>query len=166
MKHIIGMTLFLAGLWLLLSGYFLGWLLALGVASIALTVFIVHRMEVVDHEAFPIHLGPRALLYYPWLLKEIVVSNITVAKAILSGPNAIHPEVLTVDATQDSEVGLVTYANSITLTPGTISSSVDDNRITVHALLKETADGVRSGDMDRRVSRMTNMPGSRPGGAA
>ena len=154
MAHLIGMAIFLAGLWLALSGYLLGWLLALGAASIALAVWIVHRMEVVDREAFPIHLTSKVLTYYPWLFKEIVVSNIVVAKAIISG--RIQPEVFTVDASQDSELGLVVYANSITLTPGTITTGVDDNRVTVHALLTETADGVRAGDMDRRIAKMTN----------
>ncbi|MEQ8664557.1 MAG: Na+/H+ antiporter subunit E [Rhodospirillales bacterium] len=154
MAHLIGMAIFLAGLWLALSGYLLGWLLALGGASVALTVWIVHRMEVSDQEAFPIHLSPRIVTYYPWLAKEIVLSNIVVAKAIISG--RIQPEVFTVDATQDSELGHVVYANSITLTPGTITTGVEDARVTVHALLKETADGVRGGEMDRRISHMTN----------
>jgi len=156
------MTVFLAGLWLLLSGYLIGWLLALGAASVALSVWIVHRMEVIDREAFPIHLSYRAIVYFPWLFKEIVISNFVVAKAILAGRSAIQPEVLTVDATQDSEVGLVTYANSITLTPGTITTGLDDGKMTVHALLKSTADGVRSGDMDKRVSKMTNIRGDVP----
>lgn len=163
LAHLIGIAIFLAGLWLALSGYLLGWLLALGAASVALAVYIVHRMEVVDREAFPIHLSPRVLTYYPWLAKEIVLSNLVVAKAIISG--RIRPEVLTVDAGQDSELGQVVYANSITLTPGTISTAVEDNRITVHALLKETADGVRAGDMDRRIARMTNTPKQTGGGA-
>lgn len=156
MRHLVGMSLFLAGLWLLLSGYLIGWLLALGVASIALSVYIVHRMEVIDHEAFPIHLGLGALVYYPWLFKEIIVSNFVVAKAIIVGPKGIQPEMLVVEASQDSEVGYVTYANSITLTPGTITTGLDDNKMTVHALLTSTADGLRTGEMDQRVSRMTN----------
>lgn len=156
MAHIIGMAVFLAGLWLLLSGYLLAWLLALGAASVALAIYIVHRMEVIDHEAFPIHMSLGGLGYWPWLVKEIVLSNISVAKAIIAGPGAIQPEVLTVDASQDSELGHVVYANSITLTPGTITTGVEEGRMTVHALLKSTADGVRGGEMDRRVSRMTN----------
>ncbi len=155
MAHALGLAIFLAGLWLLLSGYFLGWLLALGAASVALIVYIAHRMDVADHEGFPIHLGPSALTYWPWLLKEIVLSNFTVARAII-GPLRIQPQVLTATASQDSEVGRVTYANSITLTPGTISIGVTDDKIEVHALLDETADGIRDGAMDRRVAKMTN----------
>ena len=51
-------------------------------------------------------------------------------------------------------VGQVAYANSITLTPGTISLDVRDNQILVYALTKEAADGVESGEMDRRVAAL------------
>lgn len=155
MAHAFGLSIFLAGLWLLLSGYLLGWLLALGGVSVALIVYIAHRMDVADHEGFPIHLSISALTYFPWLIKEIVVSNLTVARAIV-GPLRIQPQVFTVDAGQDNELGRVVYANSITLTPGTVSIGVTGEKIDVHALLDETAAGVREGSMDRRVASMTN----------
>jgi len=155
LAHALGLGVFLASLWLLLSGYLLGWLLALGFASIVLIVYIAHRMDVADHEGFPVHLTLAALTYWPWLFKEIVVSNIVVARAIV-GRLKIQPQVLTTKATQDSELGRVVYANSITLTPGTISINLVGEDIEVHALLDETADGVREGGMDRRVSAMTN----------
>jgi multicomponent Na+:H+ antiporter subunit E len=50
-------------------------------------------------------------------------------------------------------VGVATYANSITLTPGTISVDVREGEILVHALTKEGAAGLLSGEMDRRVTR-------------
>lgn len=156
MVHLAGMAVFLSALWLLLSGYLIGWLLVLGIASVLVALYIVHRMEFVDHETFPIHLTVRGLGYFPWLLKEIVVSNVTVARAIIAGPTSIQPQVFTVDASQDSELGQVVYANSITLTPGTVSTGLEDGQITVHALLHETAESVRAGEMDRRIARMTN----------
>jgi multicomponent Na+:H+ antiporter subunit E len=54
---------------------------------------------------------------------------------------------------QRSAVGLCTHANSITLTPGTISVEVGPDEFLVHALTSAAAEGVRSGDMDRRVKR-------------
>ncbi len=57
-------------------------------------------------------------------------------------------------ASQKTVLGQVIYANSITLTPGTVSLSVDNNEIEVHALSKEFAEGLQSGEMDRRVATL------------
>ncbi len=154
MIHALGPGLFLGSLWLLLSGYFEAWLLWLALASVISVVFIVHRMDVTDHEGFPLHLGSRAVFYFPWLFWQIVKSNIDVARAILK--NDISPQVIRVRATQDSELGRTIYGNSITLTPGTITIGLEDDALDVHALLNETAAGVQTGDMDRRVSEMSN----------
>lgn len=164
MLHALGSGLFLGGLWLLLSGYFEAWLLWLALASVLSIVYIAHRMDVTDHEGFPLHLGPRALIYFPWLAWEVVKSNLDVAKAILT--NQINPQVIHVKATQDSELGRTIYANSITLTPGTVTIGLEDDGLEVHALLDETAAGVETGDMDRRVSAMSNTRGNNAGGAA
>jgi multicomponent Na+:H+ antiporter subunit E len=56
-----------------------------------------------------------------------------------------------VPATQRTDVGKVIYANSITLTPGTVSVEIENDRILVHAITREAAEGLESGDMDRRV---------------
>ncbi|MDP4795414.1 MAG: Na+/H+ antiporter subunit E [Rhodospirillales bacterium] len=151
MTQAIALALALAGFWILLSGYWLTLIVCLGVASIALCVFLAWRMDVCDHEGHPVHLTFRGLTYFPWLLKEIVMSNIAVAKAILAGPDAIRPQVLRVKANQSDDLGVTVYANSITLTPGTVSISIDDNFITVHALMDDTADGLRTGEMDDKV---------------
>jgi len=144
---------FLLLLWLLLSGHFSDpLLLGLGVVSVLLVVFIARRKDVSDPEGHPIHLMFRAVLYWPWLLKEIVVANIDVAKAILKTPMAIEPTVFTVTGSQKSELGRVIYANSITLTPGTVTVDLDDDRLTVHALTRAGLEGVESGEMDRRVA--------------
>lgn len=147
------LAVFLYILWLLLSGHFSEpLLLGLGVASVLAVVFIAHRMEVSDPEGHPVHLMVRVVLYWPWLLKEIVVANIDVAKAIVSNPMAIAPTVFTVTGSQKSELGRVIYANSITLTPGTVTIDLEDDQFTVHALTTAGLDGVESGEMDRRVT--------------
>jgi multicomponent Na+:H+ antiporter subunit E len=149
----VSLAVFLAILWLLLSGHFSDpLLLGLGALSVLLVVSIAHRKEVSDPEGHPVHLTARGLLYWPWLLKEIVLANIDVAKAILRTPMAIAPTVFTVTGSQKSELGLVVYANSITLTPGTVTIDLTDNKLTVHALTKAGLEGVESGEMDRRVA--------------
>jgi multicomponent Na+:H+ antiporter subunit E len=143
----------MAATWLLLSGHYEPLILAFGAFSCALTVYVAHRrMSIVDEEGQPLQAGWRAPLYWIWLVKEILKSNLDVAKRILAPRLDITPRFITVDATQPTEFGQVIYANSITLTPGTTSLRVYDGKIDVHALTKESADGLLSGEMDRRVT--------------
>ena len=62
-----------------------------------------------------------------------------------------------VTTSQKTDLGRVLYANSITITPGTVSIMVYDDRIMVHAISKEGADSLNQGEMDRRVTRMEGL---------
>ena len=140
--------------WLLLSGIFTPFLLILGLASCALVVLVMLRMEVADREGHPLHLTWRGvLIYWPWLVIEIVKSNIDVVKRILSPSLPISPTLVRVRASQTTDLGQVIYANSITLTPGTVSVDVSNGEILVHSLSREGAESLLEGDMDRRVVR-------------
>ena len=149
------LSLFLAlfGFWLLLSGYFETFLIVAGAGSAGAVVLLAHRMYVVDHEGHPIHLGRSALTYWPWLFVEIVKSAWDVTRIILNPRLPVSPTLVRTKTTQKTTVGVVTYANSITLTPGTISVDVSPGEILVHALTGEAAAGLLSGEMDRRVTR-------------
>ncbi len=154
MPHLISLAAVCYGLWLLLSGHYHDpLLLGLGVLSVAVVTAIAHRMDVVDREGHPIHLTARAVLYWPWLWWEIIRSNFDVARRILAPRMPISPTVVRLRASQKSELGRVIYANSITLTPGTVSIELEENIITVHALTREAAAALRAGDMDRRVTK-------------
>ncbi len=142
----------LYGLWLLLSGHYQPLLLGLGVASTIVVVLIARRMDLIDREGHPIHLSWRFLLYIPWLVWEIVKANIDIARVIVRPKMAIRPAVLRLKGTQKSELGHVIYANSITLTPGTVTIGLEEGVLSVHALTREAAEGLKSGDMDRRVA--------------
>lgn len=137
--------------WLLLSGMFTPFLLTTGAAS-ALGVFLLaRRMDVIDHEGFPIHLGWQALVsYWPWLIKEIIKSAWDVSKRILHPQLPISPTLVEFVPAQKTDLGLVIHANSITLTPGTISVEVAPGRFLVHALTREGAAGLAGSEMDRR----------------
>ena len=137
-----------------MSGIFEPLILILGVFSCALVVVIAMRMDVIDHEAVPVHLTFKVLLYWPWLLWEIVKANIDVTKRVL-GFADISPTMVRIKATQKTDLGIVIFANSITLTPGTISIDVDeDGYILVHALSRDGTEGLEGGDMDRRVTEL------------
>lgn len=154
MLHAISLVLVLFGTWLLLSGFFEPLLLGLGIVSCLVVGFIAHRMDMVDHEGHPIHLGWRALTYWIWLAMEIVKANLDVARRIVDPKLPIHPVLIQVKTSQRSELGQVIYANSITLTPGTVSIRVAENTILVHAVAEEMAKDLESGEMDRRVTAM------------
>jgi multicomponent Na+:H+ antiporter subunit E len=154
LSHAISLAAVLFGLWLLLSGHYVLLLLGLGVLSVIMVVVIALRMDVVDKEGHPVHLGAKVLRYWPWLLWEIVKANIDVARLILNPRMPISPTIVRLKTTQKSELGRVIYANSITLTPGTVSIDIDGSQIEVHALTRAAADALRSGDMDRRVTRL------------
>lgn len=147
----ISLWVFLYVLWIILSGYFTPLLLGLGAVSCTLVVYIAHRMDVIDHEGHPSHLSLRILPYWSWLCWEIVKSNFDVAKIILSPKMPISPVMFETKASQQSELGQVTYANSITLTPGTVSVKLQNSVLLVHALTVEGAEAVLTGEMDRRV---------------
>ena len=137
-----------------MSGIFEPHILMLGVFSCALVVVIAMRMDVIDHEAVPVHITFKVLLYWPWLLWEIVKANIDVTKRVL-GFAMISPTMVRIKATQRSDLGIVIFANSITLTPGTISIDVDeDGYILVHALSRNGTEGLEGGAMDRRVTEL------------
>ncbi len=153
MSRAISIALVLYGLWLLLSGHYVPLLLSLGVVSVVLVVMIAIRMNVADPEGHPIHLGAKATLWYwPWLVWEIIKANITVTRHILNPRLPISPTLVRVKATQKSALGKVVYANSITLTPGTVSIDVDGPTISVHTLTREAAEDLKRGEMDRRVT--------------
>lgn len=154
MFHAIGLGVTLYGIWLLLSGIYEPLLLSLGLASVILVVLISHRMDVIDREAVPLHLYWRILPYLIWLMKEIVLANIHVARLILDPRLPISPRMIRVKATQSSDLGRVIHANSITLTPGTVSVEIEDDVILVHALSREAAEGTLEGGIDRRVTAL------------
>ncbi len=140
--------------WLLLSGIYTPFLVLSGlVASIAVAL-LAQRMELADREGHPIHLGLAALAYWPWLLKEIAKSGWQVSRIILDPRLPISPTFVRFKPSQTSSVALATHANSITLTPGTITVDAEHDSFLVHALTREGAQAVVDSEMDRRASRM------------
>jgi multicomponent Na+:H+ antiporter subunit E len=150
MRYVISLALVMAALWLGLSGLFKPVILALGVVSIALAAWLSWRMDVIGVEHNPGLFSWRLPFYWAWLVWQIVLSNIDVAKAVFN-PGRIRQRVIRVPARQSRELTRVTYANSITLTPGTVSLRLEGNEVVVHALTEAGAEGVLSGEMGERV---------------
>ena len=149
--RVIGLLVVLAATWLVLSGHWTPDILVAGAVSCVLVAVLARRMGAVDEEGFPVQLVPGLVLYLPWLAWQVAVANVAVARTILSPRMKLDAGAGWVPAHQKTPVGLVTFANSITLTPGTVSLSVDEDRILVHALSRKGLEELEEGGMDRRV---------------
>ena len=139
--------------WMVLSGHYTIITVPAGILSVLGVVALSRRMGVADEEGHPIHLLPRAITYWPWLALEIAKSAWDVTKIILHPKLPITPTLIRVRASQRSAVGLSAYANSITLTPGTITARVSGHEFLVHALTRSAAEDLAEGTMDRRVKK-------------
>ncbi|MEM7429391.1 MAG: Na+/H+ antiporter subunit E [Pseudomonadota bacterium] len=151
-SRLLLLVLLLAMAWLFWSGIFKPLIVAFGVFSCVLALYLASRMEYFDNETFALHFGVRLFKYWAWLVKEIVKSSLDVTRIVLHPKLPISPKVVDIKATAKRPVYHVLLANSITLTPGTLSLDVYKGVIKVHALTEEGADDVISGEMDRRVA--------------
>lgn len=129
-------------------------LLGLGLGSCLLVTALVHRMDRIDGSPTNWGLAGRSLFYVPWLLLEILKSNLHVTRLILDPSLPIRPQLISGPASQKSELGQVIYANSITLTPGTVTLDLRDGQVLVHAISEVTASGITDGEMNRKVAAL------------
>ena len=154
--------------WLLMSGHYTVLIISLGVVSVGFCVWLSHAINAIDDEGLPTHIFARLPAYLVWLCGEIVKSNYATAKLILGGHS--DPEIFHVTATQKTAAGLATYANSITLTPGTVTMDIDESALEdqflVHALHADFGGDVRSNDMDRPVTALEMDIDPKPKGKA
>ena len=157
------LTLALTGLWLLLSGYFDNpLLLGFGAASVALCVLLAARAGVLDFEGVPTGLMPRVFGYWLWLFVEIGKANIIVARQAIAIEPKLSPKLMKIVSPTRTNAGLATFANSITLTPGTVTVDLEPGYMVVHALTEALADEAAINDMGRRVAALEGAP--KPGG--
>ncbi len=152
MFHSVSLFIVLYVFWLLLSGFFTAFLLSAGAGAALAVVWFARRMDLVDGEGHPIHLGPKVMLYWPWLLKEIVKSAWDVSRIIMHPKLPISPTLVRFKPGQRTDVGLVIHANSITLTPGTITIEASSGEFLVHGLTRRGAEGTVQSEMDRRIT--------------
>lgn len=94
------------------------------------------------------------LCYVCVLLKEILVANLKVCHLILSEEEEIEPALVEFTADMETPTGRAFYANAITLTPGTITVSVEDDKYTVHCLDESMAEGLVDSGLEQRLHRL------------
>lgn len=144
--------------WLLLSGMFVPFLLAAGFGCAIAVKLFSRRLNAIAQEGDVLVLNwKRVVAYYPWLVKEIIVAAWDVSKRILNPRLPISPALVEIVPSQKTDVGLVIHANSITLTPGTISVEVEHGRFLVHALTEEGARSLTDSEMNRRCAELEEV---------
>ena len=143
--------------WLLMSGHYTPLVTGLGVVSVGFATWMAVRINGHDREGLPFHLMAGLPGYILWLFREIAVSNISTIRLILVGQ--ADPVLFRVPYTQKTAAGVATYANSITLTPGTVTVEITEGEFLVHAVSRELADDVKSGGMDEKVTRIEGVSG-------
>ncbi|MCC2111915.1 MAG: Na+/H+ antiporter subunit E [Hyphomicrobiales bacterium] len=153
--RIVSIIAVLFAYWLLMSGHYTAWLIGSGLVCALGVVYFARLTKADDEEGHPIEFLPRTITFWPWLAREIVKSAWEVTKIILNPKLPISPTLIRIKANQKTAVGITTYANSITLTPGTITARVinEDHEFIVHALTRDGAEGLAEGAMDRRIVR-------------
>ena len=144
----------LAAFWIGLSGYFDPIHLGFGAISVTLVSLISHRhLTQGGSVAQGLVRAVRTLFYVPWLLWQIVIANVEVFQCVL-GFKPIEPCMVRIEPDMESTFGVVTLANSITLTPGTVTVDVEGDALVIHALTANAARGVQDGAMAERVKRI------------
>ena len=137
MRFAFILILVLAATWLTLSGYFIPLILTFGAISIGIVVWMCARMGILDRETAPYASIAQTLSYFVWLFAEIVKANVQVVRAVLSPDMEVSPTLTKIPLPNDSDIAQTNFANSITLTPGTVSVDMQGDYILVHALLED-----------------------------
>jgi multicomponent Na+:H+ antiporter subunit E len=143
--------------WFLLSGHLAILDLVLGVAASAAIAWVNRHDEALSDLLV---WSPRMLAYLPWLLREIWTANLQVVRLVLDPRLPIDPVVVSLPTRYATDLARTTLANSITLTPGTITLDVDGETLVVHAITRAGGEDIAGGGMARRVGRVFGDPGA------
>ncbi len=152
MGYLGGLLLALVAFWMAMSGMTKPLMLGFGAVSLAITLFLAMRLDVVDRDSSPYLRWPAFLAYWVWLFVEIVKANWRVIGACLRADLDINPALVKVKTRCRSDLAKTTFANSITLTPGTVTLSIDGDKMLVHALYEQDAEPESFAEMDRRTA--------------
>ena len=165
MKHLTVLAVVLFAFWFLLSGkvdfkfLLYGALTAIISAWICVPLLLLPNADgTKKYFIFDVNLGKYAV-YWLWLLKEVVNANIDVVKATVKSEMVINPRVIAFRIKYDNPMAHTTLANSITLTPGTVTLNVtEDGLYEIHALTDGAAEGLLGGGMQQKVADLFGEP--------
>ena len=147
-------SLFIAVVWLLLSGHYTALILSFGAVSSLIVVWFMWRMDRVDEDLGVPPMRPRVLYYLLWLMWQVVLSNIDLVRRIWDPTLPIRPTWQRLDIKVTSSLAKTLYANSITLTPGTLTTDVREDHFMVHSLSPDGIEDLRKGGMEEQIQRL------------
>lgn len=159
------LTVTLIALWIVLSGKLDGFHLSIGIVSAFAISLGTHRLLMLPPAIGPQGVHPfaahpwlRLLTYLPWLMWQIAVASIHVAFVVLHPRMPIRPCMIRVQAKLPHALARLILANSITMTPGTVTIDVQGDDFLVHALTEASAQGLQpdqvEGTMQQRVANL------------
>ena len=127
--------------------------MVISILSVLVTYFICRKLKL-----FPksIVICPyQFMLYVLWLMKEIIKSSIAVSKICWGRGSEITPIYAWIGMKQQCDVGKVIYANSITLTPGTVTIAIKSNKLLVHSITKSSITELKAGVLEHNINKVT-----------
>ncbi|MAS08484.1 Na+/H+ antiporter subunit E [Salinisphaera sp.] len=151
MRHVLALVIGLVVLWLALSGHYNVVFLSLGAVSCGLVFWLCWRMRLINDECVPISIVARLPAYTVWLLAEIARSNVEVVRQLLGPARNIHPSLVRVRVSQRTDLGRAIFANSVTLTPGTVTIELQGGQAVIHSLSRIADTDVTEGEMNAKV---------------
>ena len=120
--------------YLLLAGFTL-YEMALGaIVSAVLTLILVKLVNFEIDILLPIKLVKFIVMYLPVFVWKLILSNLDVARRVLSPKIPLNPGIVKVPTSLKGDFGKLTLANSITLTPGTLSIDIEDDYLYIHTV--------------------------------
>ena len=154
----------LFALWMAFSGVILREFMIIGgisaVGAIAVSEMLFHGSHEGRFTSAPanvswyIKTGIKFLIYHPWLIYQIFVSNFHVAYLVLHPKMPIEPTLVEFDTTLVSERAQVMLAQSISLTPGTVTVDASDGKFLIHCLSRTTRQGIEDGVLQKRIAQV------------
>ena len=157
--HKLSMFVVLFGFWMVLSGRTETKFIVYGLITALLTTWVTYPLLLVPNKdgskqyfVFGVSI-PKFIMYFFWLMWQLVLANVDVLLATTAQELDIDPKVVRFYFRADNPMASVVLANSITLTPGTVTINVtDDGFYEIHALTKGAAAGVLDGSMQKKVA--------------
>lgn len=152
MAYFLGLIAAVSAFWFGNSGHYKPLMLGFAAGSIALTMLLSSRLGIIDREGSPYVRLPQLLKYYPWLGVEVVKANWVVIKACLRADLDITPTLTKIKTVCKTDLAKVTFANSITMTPGTVTVEIEGDKLLVHGLYENGTQPEAFIEMDKRCA--------------
>lgn len=152
MAYLLGIFLAIIAFWVANSGHYKPLMLGFLALSTLITLLVSARLKIIDREGSPYVRLAGFLAYYPWLFWEVVKSNLVIIKACLRADLDINPALVKIKTNCKTDLAKVTFANSITLTPGTVTVEIEGDKLLVHGLYEANTQPEAFEEMDRRCA--------------